>query len=66
MEHNYEYSTCNSHHKALVHLQASNMHTLKSKSCMPFSQICAFTFVARWCTKSSSYSAFIQFRLLSS
>jgi len=49
----YEYSTINSHHKVLVNLQASNMDALKSKSCLPFSQNCVFTFVARRCRKSS-------------
>jgi len=58
MEYHYEYSTYNSHHKVLVNLQASNMDALKSKSCMPFSQIC-FHVVARRCRKSSSFSAFI-------
>jgi len=52
-------STYNSHHKVLVNLQASNMDALRSKSCMPFSQICVFMFVARWCRKSSSFSAFL-------
>jgi len=37
MVHHYEYSTINSHHKVLVNLQASNMDTLKSKSCVQFS-----------------------------
>jgi len=54
----YEYSTDNSHGKVLVNLQASNMDAVKSKSCVPFSQICVFTFVARRCRKSSSFSAF--------
>jgi len=39
MEYHYEYSTYNSHQKVLINLQASNMDGLKSKSCMPFSQI---------------------------
>jgi len=59
MVYHYEYSTYNSHHKVLVNLQASNMDALKSKSCMPFSKICVFTFVARRCRKSSSFSAFL-------
>jgi len=58
MECHYEYGTYNSHHKVLVNLQASNMDALKSKSCVPFSQI-VFTFVAEWCWKSSSFSPFI-------
>jgi len=48
----------NSHHKVLVYLQASNMDILKSKSCVPFSQIC-FHIVERWCRKSTSFSAII-------
>jgi len=40
MMHHYEYCTINSHHKVLINLQASNMDVLKSKSCVPFSQIC--------------------------
>jgi len=58
MVYHYEYSTYNSHHKVLVSLQASNMDALKSKSCVPFSQV-VFTFVAGWCRKSSSFSACI-------
>jgi len=58
MEYHYEYSTYNSHHKVLVNLQASNMGALKSKSCAPFNQILFFTFVARRCRKSPSFSAF--------
>jgi len=43
MEYHYEYGTYNSHHKVLdvVNLQASNMDALRSKSCVPFSQICS-------------------------
>jgi len=52
-------STYNSHHKVLVNQQASNTDALKSESCVPFSQICVFTFVARRCRKSSSFSAFL-------
>jgi len=59
MEYHYEYSTFNSHHKVLVNLQASNVDPLKSESCVPFSQICIFTFVARQCGRSSSFSAFL-------
>jgi len=59
MVHHYECSTYNSHHKLLVNLQASNMDALKSKSCVQFSQIYVFTFLARRCRKSSSFSAFI-------
>ena len=40
MEYHYEYSTYSGHHKVLVNLQASNMDALKSKSCVPFNQIC--------------------------
>jgi len=39
MEYHYEYNTYNSHHKALINLQASNIDAVNSKSCMPFSQI---------------------------
>jgi len=59
MVHHYEYSTINSHHKVLVNLQASYMDALKSKSRVPSRQNCVFTFVARWCKKSSSFSAFL-------
>jgi len=59
-------STCNSHRKILVNLQASNMDALRSNSCVPFSQNCVFTFVARQCRKSSSFYAFIWFGLLPS
>jgi len=52
-------STYNSYHKVLVNLQASNMDALKRKSCLPFGQICVFTFVERWCRKSSSFSTFV-------
>jgi len=55
----YEYNTYNSHHKVFINVQASNMDALKSKSCVPFSQICVFMFVARRCRKSSSFSAFL-------
>jgi len=55
MVHHYEYSTINCHHKVLVNLQASNMDALKTKSCVPFSQICVFTFAARRCRKASSF-----------
>jgi len=58
MVYHYEYNNYNSHYKELVNLQASNMGALKSKICVPFSQICVFTFVARRCRKSSSFSAF--------
>ena len=44
---------------AVVNLQASNMDALKSKSCVPFSKSCVFTFVARRCSKSSSFSEFL-------
>ena len=44
MEYHCEYSTYNSHHKVLVNLQASNMDALKS--CVLFSQMCVFAFVA--------------------
>jgi len=64
MVHHYEYSTYNSHQKVLVNLQASNMDAVKSKNCVPFSQISVFVFVARRYRKSSSFSAFIYFRLL--
>jgi len=59
MVYHYEYSTYNSHHKVLVNLQASNMDAFKTKSCVLFSQICVFTFVARLCRKFSSFSAFL-------
>jgi len=59
MVYHYEYSIYNSHHKVLVNLQASIMDAVKSKTFVPFSQICVFTFVARWCSKSSSFSAFL-------
>jgi len=59
MVYNYEYTTYNASHKVLENLQASNMDALKSKSCVPFSKNCVFTFVARRCRKSSSFSAFI-------
>jgi len=39
MEYHNGYSTCNSHDKVLTNLQASNMDAVKSKSCVPFSQI---------------------------
>jgi len=55
-------STYNSHHKVLLDLQASNMDALKSKSCVTFRPLvknCVFTFVARRCRRSSSFSAFI-------
>ena len=42
-------STYNSHHKVLVNLQASNIDAIQSKSCVQFSKICVFTFVARRC-----------------
>jgi len=59
MVYHYEYSTYNSHHKVLVNLHASNLDALRSKNCVPFSQICVFTFVARRCKKSSSFSEFL-------
>jgi len=59
MEYHCEYSTYNSQHKVLVNLQASKIDAVKSKRCVPFSYFCVFTFVARWCRKSSSFSAFI-------
>jgi len=57
MEHHYEYSTHNSHHKVLVNLQASTWTLSKVKAARR--QIRVFTFVARRCRKSPSFSAFI-------
>jgi len=58
--------TYNSHDEVWVNPQAPNMNALKSNRCVPFSQICVFTSVARQCRKSSWSSAFTWYRLLPS